>query len=58
MTTLEQRITALEQKKFRNPDLAAWTDEELLDFLGFPDGATDEQLWAIIQGNGAHYGHA
>jgi hypothetical protein len=48
--TIEQRITAPEQKKFRNPDLAIWTDEELLDFLGLPEGATDDELVAIALG--------
>lgn len=55
MATLEQRIKALEQQTERNVFHAnlrhTYTDEELLDYLGLPHDATEEQLLAIFETN-------
>lgn len=50
---LSTRIAVLELKT-NHFDVQSMTDEELLDFIGLPGGATDEQLQAIIN-KGASY---
>ena len=61
MAALNSRIMALEQlhpkhKVLNSHLIDTYTDEELLDFLGLPDGATDEQLETIAQSKGVHHG--
>jgi len=56
MATLSNRITQLEQMKKRFFDVRDMTDGELLEYLGLPDDATDEQLQAIIN-EGVHHGN-
>lgn len=63
---IENRIAALEAirhqeqmtsyKVLHSHLIHSYTDEELLDFLGLPHGATDEQLQAIWNGEGANHG--
>jgi hypothetical protein len=55
MVTLNNRVEKLEQKSNRSQNMEEWTTQELLDYIGYPDGATDEQLKAIAEGK-LHHG--